>query len=68
MWSNQDGGFGRLGTILEIDQGPDDCLVRVKWLGLGRAFYYRWGRDGKFDVIYAYVCPLTQCSYTLTYP
>eukprot|EP01041_Mallomonas_annulata_P008644 gene8644-17830_t len=53
-WSNQDGGQGRIGTILEIHQGADKKLIRVKWLGLGRASYYRWGRDGKYDVMFAY--------------
>ena len=26
QWSNQDGGDGRLGTVLEVDQGADGKL------------------------------------------
>jgi len=55
QWSNQDGGKGSLGTVLEAEQGWDKKLMRVKWRVTGKAFYYRFGRQGKYDVIAAEV-------------
>ena len=51
-WANQDGGYGKVGTVLSSGPRQDNTLVRVKWAVSG-TYLYRWGRDGKYDV-----CPI----------
>ena len=47
QWGDQDGGAGKLGTVIEaIDP---DGWIEVKW-DEGGSNNYRWGVDGKYDL------------------
>ena len=46
--SNQDGGPGHVGVVLE--DTPLGSWVRVRWLDNNYENQYRWGIDGKYDI------------------
>ncbi len=46
-WDDQDGGAGRLGTVVIAPTSSD--WARVEW-DAGGANTYRWGHDGKHDL------------------
>jgi hypothetical protein len=66
-WGDQDGGPGKLGTIV----GEGDGWAKVKW-DSGHENQYRIGQDGCFDLAYAEgaaaikVCRLVVCSVPAT--
>ena len=47
-WDDQDGGSGRLGTVITAPTG--DSWARVQW-DAGDANTYRWGHEGAYDLI-----------------
>lgn len=49
-WENQDGGPGRLGTIIEPED--EEGWVTVKWEN-GTTNSYRWGAEWSYDLIRA---------------
>jgi hypothetical protein len=50
QWKDQDGGAGRLGTVVQAPTTPD--WVRVAWDD-GRENAYRWGHEDAHDVMLA---------------
>lgn len=43
------GATGKIGIVVKGSDANGNGLVGVKWFG-GRIGYYRWGRDGKYEV------------------
>lgn len=48
QWNEQDGGEGGEGNVM----GPPEAgWIDIHWINNGYCNSYRWGADGKFDLV-----------------